>query len=108
MQVTGKSILLIWRVKVGWLAMIVVVSLTAIALSVARRSHLEKKAPSKISPVGSTDTVVAELAPTGSILVNGELWSACTRDGAVAPTGARIVVAEPRGHLMAVRMLPKS
>jgi membrane-bound serine protease (ClpP class) len=77
----------------AWLALLVIV---------AAMSRHKKSAASEIQLVGSRAQVNAELAPEGTVFIQGELWRARTVDGGTIPAHTMVQVVELRGHLLMV------
>ena len=82
----------------GILALTVSLSL---ALVVALYRH--KRASSRsVSVMGKTGEVVSDLMPEGTVIVQGELWRARSRDGFALRTKAQVKVIGVEGHLLLV------
>lgn len=87
-----------------WLA---VVAFTAyvgkdLALYPAMRAVFRPPAPSV--PIGRRATAVNHLAPTGLVRVDGELWNARVRGGAV-PINGEVIIREAEGLTLIVEKL---
>lgn len=85
-----------------WIILIVGASLTLLAI-VAGMSKHKKSATSRIQLIGSRAQVDAELAPEGTVLVDGELWRARSADGTNIAPRTIVQVVGSSGHLLLVQ-----
>jgi membrane-bound ClpP family serine protease len=70
-------------------------------LSLILESRRIKRRPS-LPSLNSSAIVDTELTPRGSVLVNGELWTAEAAGDRLVPQGARVTVVGFRNHLLLV------
>lgn len=64
---------------------LVAVAFIALAVSLAVRTHRGKVTSGKEDLVGSTAIALTQLAPRGTVLVEGERWTAVLDKGTAAP-----------------------
>jgi membrane protein implicated in regulation of membrane protease activity len=76
---------------------VVLIALGAVALHARRK----KRAPSALTLMGRTASVVSPLRPEGAVLVADELWRARAVAGGQID-GGRVRVVGARGHLLEV------
>jgi membrane-bound ClpP family serine protease len=72
-----------------------------LGLSLILESRRMKRRPS-LPSLNSSAIVDTELTPRGSVLVNGELWTAKATGDRLVPQGARVTVVGFRNHLLVV------
>lgn len=78
---------------------IFVIAATGIALA----SRHKKITPSDLPLISASALVDKPLTPNGTILVNGELWSAYSLHGNFITPGTRVTVVGLRNHLLLVK-----
>jgi membrane-bound ClpP family serine protease len=76
------------------------VALLALVVLAALSRH-KKRAAHELELTNHVGLVVAALRPEGAVLIDGELWRACTRAGDEIERG-RVRVVGARGHLLEV------
>lgn len=54
--------------------------------------------------IGSTGVVETKLDPQGTVLIQGELWRACSNDASAIPMLSKVTVMGTRDHLLLVRI----
>ena len=88
----------------NWLWSIVTfgVSTAALLLIVVALSRHKKSATSEVQLVGARALVDSELAPEGTVLVDGELWRARSADGSNIASQTIVRVVGLSGHLLLV------
>lgn len=87
-------------ILIGMLAFVVALSA---AIVVALYRH--KKALSTTSRIlGEIGAVASALMPEGSVVVQGELWRARSRDGSTIAADRRVRVVGVDGHLLLVEV----
>jgi membrane-bound ClpP family serine protease len=94
-------------VKVSMTSAAVIVLVVCIVLTasvLAARSRHKKAGTDHIRLVGSTGLVDTKLAPQGTVLIQGELWHACSNDGIELEPGCKVEVVGSRDHLLLVRL----
>jgi membrane-bound ClpP family serine protease len=69
---------------------------------VASISRHKKSASRDVHLVGATALVDSELNPQGTVLVQGELWGALSRNGTSIAVHSRVHVVALRDHLLVV------
>jgi membrane-bound serine protease (ClpP class) len=74
----------------------------AFAVGAGIRAQHRKVHTGREALVGAVGVVRSDLAPSGTVFVEGELWSAETDDGAI-PVGQRVRVVQVRGLHLIVR-----
>ena len=74
----------------------------AFAVGAGIRAQARKVHTGREALVGAVGVARSDLAPSGTVFVDGELWSAETEDGAI-PTGQRVRVVQVRGLHLLVR-----
>jgi membrane-bound ClpP family serine protease len=77
-------------------------SIAALVIVVTLSKH-KKSASSEIQLVGSRARVDAELAPEGTVLIDGELWRARSADGINIASRTIVQVVGLSGHLLLVQ-----
>ncbi|HEV8369579.1 MAG TPA: NfeD family protein [Pyrinomonadaceae bacterium] len=65
-------------------------------------SRRHKRHPSANPLISSSAIVDRPLSPNGSVLINGELWLACSANGKSIPTGSRVTIVGINQHLLLV------
>jgi membrane-bound serine protease (ClpP class) len=87
-------------ILIGMVAFVVALS---VAIVVALYRH--KKALSTTSKIlGEIGEVASALVPEGSVVVQGELWRARSRDGSTIAEERRVRVVGVDGHLLVVEV----
>ena len=76
---------------IALIAMVLVLSLFAVALALRKRF-----ASSDRQLIGESACVESSLAPNGTVIVNGELWPAQSRNGEVIPAHSRVRIVAVR------------
>ena len=74
----------------------------AFAVGAGIRAQARKVHTGREALIGAIGVARSDLAPTGTVFVDGELWSAETEDGAI-PSGERVRVEQVRGLHLLVR-----
>jgi membrane-bound serine protease (ClpP class) len=74
----------------------------AFAVGAGIRAQHRKVHTGREALLGAVGVTRSDLAPSGTVFVEGELWSAESEDGAI-PVGARVRVVEVRGLHLVVR-----
>lgn len=83
----------------GAIAFIVLLIFAALLLA----SYKHKRASSgELSPVGKRGVVEAIIEPEGTVIVDGEVWRACTTGGVALTRGTTVKVVGMCGLLLAV------
>ena len=77
------------------------VALCALGLVVALYQH-KRRSAGDLKLIGEIAQVEAALAPEGTVIVDGELWRAKSKNGAHISAGARVRVIGFEGHLALV------
>lgn len=72
------------------------------ASAIALHSHLHKRHPYSGSLLNASGVVETPLTPQGSILIDGELWLACSASGKPIPTRSKVNVVRIQEHLLLV------
>jgi membrane-bound serine protease (ClpP class) len=86
---------------VALLLAILIAGLTALILAVVIFSYRQKRNPKGENLISATGIVDEPLAPTGSVLVHGELWSAQSITGLPVSSGSSVkVVSYQNGRLL--------
>ncbi|MBA3568236.1 MAG: NfeD family protein [Pyrinomonadaceae bacterium] len=86
-----------------WVLFIFIVgACLALLLIVAAMSRHKKSATGEIHLVGSRARVDAELAPEGTVLIQGELWRARSADGSSIASHTIVEVVGLSGYLLLV------
>jgi membrane-bound serine protease (ClpP class) len=75
----------------------------AFVVNAARRAMHRQPTTGTEGLVGARAVVVEDLAPTGRVRVQGEIWAARTVDGAQVPRGAEVLVVRRDAFLLYVR-----
>ncbi len=91
------------------LVFITICSLAVLALAVA--ALLSRRKKFKLQPVqliGFMGEVHSILDPEGTVLLDGEIWRACSSDDRSIGLGTRIEVVGSRQHLLMVREIQVS
>ena len=83
-------------------AIILGVFVVLAAGTLAAISRHKKSGPGHIRLVGSTGLVYTELNPHGTVLIQGELWRACSNDGTGLAPGSKVKVVGTLDHLLLV------
>lgn len=69
-------------------------------------SRRKKSLPRAYQLIGRTGSIEQDLKPEGFVLIDGELWPACLRNGACAARDeVEVRVVGARDHLLEVEML---
>lgn len=89
------------------LAVLAVISSLGLILAtgLAAVSRQRKSEAGDRQLTGLMALVEAKLDPEGSVLVEGELWRACSRNQTVIESGRRVLVVGLRDHLLLVEPL---
>ena len=87
-----------------WLLLGAAVIVCAGALFIAALSRHKKSATGPLALDGVA-RVYETLSPEGAIILNGELWRACSYDGSTILAGATVRVVGASGHLLQVAPL---
>ena len=74
----------------------------AFAVGAGMRAQHRKVHTGREALLGAVGVTRSDLAPSGTVFVEGELWSAESEDGAI-PTGARVRVVQVKGLHLVVR-----
>lgn len=74
------------------------------AAMLAAVSRHRKSGTYDVSLVGSIGFVDTNLDPSGTVLIRGELWRACSSDGTQLSPGSKVTVVGTRDHLLLVRV----
>jgi membrane-bound ClpP family serine protease len=85
-------------------AMILVVCVGMAAGVLAAVSRYKKSGTGHVRLVGSIGLVDAKLDPHGTVLIKGELWRACLKDGIGLVSGSKVKVVGTCDHLLLVRL----
>jgi len=80
------------------IATVVLLPVTLVVLSSRRHKRRLLTNPLK----ASSALVDKPLSPNGSVLINGELWLACSATGKSIPTGSRVTIVGINQHLLLV------
>jgi membrane-bound ClpP family serine protease len=83
---------------------ILVVCIGLAAAMLAAVSRHKKSGTGDLRLIGSTGLVDTKLDPHGTVLIHGELWSACSNDGNAIASGSKVSVIGMRDHLLLVRI----
>jgi membrane-bound ClpP family serine protease len=78
----------------------------ALAIFVATVSRHKKSGTGPVRLVGVVGFVNTKLDPEGTVIVDGELWRACARDGEVVGPTIRVTVIGLQSHLLLVQPMP--
>ena len=78
-------------------------AMLAAALLAAVSRH-KKSGSADVRLVGSSAIVDTPLDPYGTVLIQGELWRACSDDGSPIIKRSKVSVIGLRGHLLLVRL----
>ena len=73
-----------------------------LAIILAARSSHAKSGARDLLGIGATGFVNTKLDPDGSILIDGELWLARSKHGAVVDSRKKVIVVGAQGHLLLV------
>jgi len=73
-----------------------------VAIILAARSRYAKSGERDLLGIGATGFVNTKLDPDGSILIDGELWCARSKHGAVVDPTKKVIVVGAQGHLLLV------
>jgi len=73
-----------------------------LAIILAARSRHAKSGERDLFVIGATGFVNTTLDPDGSILIDGELWRARSKHGAVVDPTKKVIVVGAQGHLLLV------
>jgi membrane-bound serine protease (ClpP class) len=73
-----------------------------VAIILAARSRHAKSGARDVLGIGATGFVNTKLNPDGSILIDGELWRARSKNGTVVDPAKKIIVVGAQGHLLLV------
>jgi membrane-bound serine protease (ClpP class) len=87
------------------LTMIVGVGL-GLALFLAIVSRHKKSSTGSVKLIGLTGFVQTMLDPTGTVIIDGELWRARSRNGSKVGTAKRVSVVALENHLLIVDQVP--
>jgi membrane-bound ClpP family serine protease len=84
----------------------VVASVVAVLLAtgVAALSRHKKAASGDLDLIGARALVDQALQPSGSIIVDGELWLARSRDDTFVASGSRVEIVGINGHQLEVQL----
>ena len=82
--------------------LVVAALIVALAVVVLLLWRHKKAGMGKIDLIGKRGSVESALEPEGSVMVDGELWRARTRNGEALMIGERVRVAGASGHLLEV------
>ena len=87
-----------------FLLLVGILSLTALfSLAIVVALYRHKRASSlTITVMGKTGDVVSDLAPEGTVMVQGELWRARSGDGSEVSANTHVKVTGVEGHLLLV------
>ena len=85
-------------------AIILGICVVLAAAMVAAVSRHKKSGTGFVRLVGATGLVEMKLDPHGTVIIQGELWRACSNDGTGMVTGSRIKVVGTRDHLLLVKL----
>ena len=85
-------------------AIILVVCIVLAEGVLAAVSRHKKSGTGFVRLVGSIGLVDTKLDPHGSVLIRGELWRACSSEGAGLAPGSRVKVVGTRDHLLLVKL----
>lgn len=83
--------------------MILGVCLVLVAGMIVAVARHKKSGTGDLELVGSTGVVDAKLDPHGTVLIRGELWSACSNGGEAIAPSSKVTVIGTRDHLLVVR-----
>jgi len=91
---------------VPWLTIIVLAAgsavLLAFVVAAARRALLRQPTTGSEGLIGARGRVVADLAPRGKVLVQGEVWDATAVDGEPIARGSTVRVSDRDGYTLRV------
>jgi membrane protein implicated in regulation of membrane protease activity len=73
-----------------------------IVLIIAALSRHKKSSLRPFSLIGQTGVIEGNLDPEGAVIINGELWRACTRSAIELKARNRIRVIGTQAHLLVV------
>lgn len=85
-------------------AVILGVGIALTAAMLAALSRHRKSGTDEVNLVGSVGFVDARVNPCGTVLVQGELWRACSSDGSELAPGSKVKVVGTHDHLLLVRL----
>ena len=86
-------------------SIIVLVGCILVAAAVlAAASHHKKSGTGEVKLIGATGLVETTLDPHGTVLIQGELWRACSDDANAVEAGSKISVVGMRDQLLLVRI----
>jgi len=74
------------------------------AAMLAAVSRHRKSGTDDVRLLGSHGFVETRLNPCGTVLIQGELWRACSSDGTGLDPGSRVKVVGTLDHLLLVRL----
>ncbi|HEY7786437.1 MAG TPA: NfeD family protein [Pyrinomonadaceae bacterium] len=81
------------------LTLIIISLVTLLYLSQRKKRSLNQRL------IGATALVHSTLNPEGTVLLNGEMWVARSRDGSSVNTLSQVVVTGTQDHLLLVEIL---
>ena len=85
-------------------AIILSVCVVLSAGALAAVSRHKKSGTGQLRLIGSTGLVDTKLDPHGTVLIQGELWRACSNDGPGLAPGSKVKVVGTLDHLLLVRL----
>jgi membrane-bound ClpP family serine protease len=89
------------------LSLFIIVVAVAVVATLVYVSHRQKRNPTSTILITAIGTVDQSLTPVGSVLVQGELWSARSASGETIDSGLQVKVESYRdGTLLVKRLLP--
>jgi membrane protein implicated in regulation of membrane protease activity len=81
----------------------ILLALTIAGLSTLLRLSRRKKFGQRtVQLIGTIAMVNSTLAPEGTVLIRGEVWRACSKDGSMISARAQVEVVAARDHLLLV------
>ena len=67
-------------------------------------SRHKKSGIDAVRLIGSAGVVHTALDPDGTVLIEAELWSACSTNGEELPPGSKVKTVGTRNHLLLLRL----
>ena len=83
----------------------IIVIAVALVATLVHLSRRQKRNPTAMILITAIGTVDQSLTPVGSILVQGELWSARSASGESIDSGSQVKVESYRDGLLLVKLL---
>jgi membrane-bound ClpP family serine protease len=85
-------------------AIVLAACILVAAAVLAAVSRHKKSGTSEVKLIGAKGYVETTLAPHGTVLIQGELWRACSNDANAIETGSKVSVVGIRDHLLLVSL----